>query len=116
MGEHEALVEDVPAEERFPLDVESQLNQLVAARSVAWAHPSQVLSRPRAAYSALLRACRMRAKAVELEEEPYRMRLEEVQKKLERAVRIETAARRRRETLARGERPLGHPAEVTEEA
>jgi hypothetical protein len=108
MEKHEAIFEDVPAEERFSLEVESQLNRLVAA-PVAWTHPSQVLPRPRIAYSDLLMACRMLATRVESEEEAYRTRLEEVQEKLERAVRIETSARRRREARAKREVTLPPP-------
>ncbi len=56
----------------------------------------QVLDKPRAEFSALLRACRLRLFSAEGESQE---RLQAVQKKLERAIRIAEAARRRRAAM-----------------
>lgn len=77
--------------------VEQQLDQLVAANR--WAHPVQVLERPRADLAALLRACHLRRIGAEGE---GRRLLEVVEEKLERAVRIAEAARQRRKKVRRG--------------
>ena len=76
--------------------IERQLDQLVAASG--WSHPVQVLERPRAEFSALLRACRLRMQAAEGEE---LAQLEGVEAKLEEAVRLAASARRRRQEMRR---------------
>jgi hypothetical protein len=71
--------------------VEIQLDQLIAAGD--WSHPVQVLERPRSDPRDLLAASRRRLRAARGEE---RARLVTVRQRLERAVRIAEAARRRR--------------------
>ncbi len=73
--------------------VEAGLEQLVEADAARWAHPVQVLSRPRPELGALLVACGRR---LESAADETRERLLSVKGKLVRAVRIEDSARRRR--------------------
>lgn len=74
------------------------LDQLLAAQQ--WSHPSQVFLRPRPPLKPLLEACAARLEKAQGEE---RQSLLEVQEKLERAIRIEeVASRRRRNRRSRG--------------
>ncbi len=81
--------------------VEAGLDLLVEADASRWAHPVQVLSRPRPELGALLAGC---VRRLEGAGDKVRERLESVRGKLERAVRIEDTARRRR---GAGKRPVG---------
>lgn len=75
---------------------EIQLDQLIAADLDAWQHPTQVLDRPRPDFELLLTWCQSRRRqrrGSELE------RLAAIEAKLERAVRIEAIARRRRQRM-----------------
>ena len=100
-GDMETILKDIPAEERFPLMVERQLDRLISAEPTGWSHPSQVLFRPRVPYESLLRACTARSEILTEEESSYRGRLEGVRGKLALAVRIEASARRRRKEMER---------------
>ncbi len=78
--------------------VELQLDRLVATDIDAWEHPTQALERPLADFEQLLAACagrRQRARGAR------RRHLEQIEAKLERAVRIAATARRRRERMRR---------------
>lgn len=72
--------------------IELHLDELLMAED--WSHPSQVLVRPRPPWSLLLDACSARLEAND--DASAAMRLRPVQEKLERAIRIEEKARRRR--------------------
>ena len=74
-------------------EVEAGLDRLLDADPSRWAHPTQVLSRPYPELSDLLACCLRRLEDVLGAE---RRQLVAVRKKLERAVRIEGNARRRR--------------------
>lgn len=66
-----------------------------------WQHPTQVLERPRPDPDKLLGACQARLKQTG---EPLRERVEAVTVKVERAARIEAAARETRERMRRRRR------------
>ena len=74
--------------------VEIQIDRLLELDPAQWTHPSQALVRPIAGASELLEACRLRMESAGEEELG---RLEAVEEKLARAVRIEDKARERRE-------------------
>ncbi len=80
-------------------EVEARLDQLVAAHASEWAHPAQVLRRPFPELGALLASCLQRLAGRDDRKAggDARERLESVKENLERAVRIEGNARRRRE-------------------
>ncbi len=74
-------------------EIEAGLDRLLDADKSRWAHPTQVLSRPYPELSDLLACCLRRLEDVSGSE---RRQLQSVRIKLERAVRIEGNARRRR--------------------
>lgn len=86
------------SEQSAATHVELQLDQLIEANPKSWAHPIQVLERPRADFESLLRACKLRLLSAQ---GPRRERLEGVHTKLETSVRIATSARRRRQEMER---------------
>ncbi len=69
------------------------LDLLIEADASRWRHPAQVLRPPRPELGRLLAGCEARLEEAEGE---ARKRLEGVREKLERAVRLEERARRRR--------------------
>ena len=74
-------------------EMEHGLDQLIATDPARWSHPTQVLPRPCPEFHRLLAACLLRLEDASGE---ARRQLEEIREKLERAVRIEESARRRR--------------------
>ncbi len=70
------------------------LERLLAAPEAGWAHPTEILGRPCPDFAALLAACLARLESANGNGPG---RLESVRAKLERAARIEGAARRRRQ-------------------
>ncbi len=74
------------------IGTEAALTDLVQA--TGWEHPAQVLSSPRPDSRAILEVCDARLEALA---GASRRRLAEVRRKLERTVRFEEEARRRRE-------------------
>lgn len=84
------------AKEQAGAQAEQQLDQLLKA--MGWSHPVQVLERPRADLAVLLKAGRLRLPTVQGVE---RQHLQEALAKLERALRIENSARRRRQEARR---------------
>ncbi len=80
------------ARSRFLAELDVALERLIAAGDAEWSHPTQIL-RPCPDYGQLLAACRARLESADGD---HRRQLESVEEKLERAVRIEANARRRR--------------------
>ena len=78
--------------------VELQLDRLVATDIDAWEYPTQALEQPLADFEQLLAACAGRRKRAR---GARRRHLEQIEAKLERAVRIAATARRRRERMRR---------------
>ena len=72
-------------------------------RSSTWEHPTQILDRPRPELEALLRACQARRKRARGQR---RAEIDEAIFKVDRAVRIESSARKRRQRLHRRPRRL----------
>ncbi len=81
------------ARSRLATELDLALERLLAAGEDEWHHPSEVLGRPCPDFAALHAASRERLEG----RNGKRRRLGTVRDKLERAVRLETAARRRRE-------------------
>lgn len=94
------------SEQSAATHVELQLDQLIETEPDNWAHPIQVLERPRADFEALLRACKLRLLNAH---GARRERLEGVLKKLETSVRIAISARRRRREMERKEQMRKRP-------
>ena len=86
------------SEESAATQVELQLDILLDAPSDSWSHPIQILDRPRADFPTMLRACKLRLMSAQ---GLRRERLQEVQEKLERAVRIAQSAELRRLEMQR---------------
>ncbi len=76
--------------------VELQLDRLVATDVDAWEYPSQALERPLADFELLLAACTERRRETR---GARRRHLEQIEAKLERAVRIAASARERRQRM-----------------
>ena len=81
---------DLAAEAR----AEFLLDQVLAAAPDSWEHPTKILERPWPDYDLLWRACVGRRKRARGRP---RLRLLQVEAKLERTARIEAAARKRRQ-------------------
>ncbi len=81
------------ANDRLVAGVDVALELLIAAGEQEWSHPTEILGRPCRSFSRLLDACQERLESTDGEPCPH---LESVEEKLERAVRIEANARRRR--------------------
>ncbi len=90
---HEAGRALFDANDRLVAGVEVALERLLAAGEQEWSHPTEILGRPCRAFSRLLDGCHARLESANGERQPH---LESVREKLERAVRIEAKARRRR--------------------
>ncbi len=81
------------ARSRLAAELDLALERLLAAAEHEWRHPSEILGRPCPDFAALHAASLDRLEA----RNGDRRRLENARDKLERAVRLEAAARRRRE-------------------
>lgn len=82
------------------LQDELQLDRLLEFEPDSWAHPIQILTKPRSPFVNLLEACRRRLVKAEGEDHE---RLSRVEEKLERAMELEERARRRRLEMRRKE-------------
>ena len=74
-------------------EIDVGLERLLTAGEQGWSHPTEILGRPCPDFAQLLAGCRAR---LDTAVGKCRRRLESIHEKLERAVRVDAKARRRR--------------------